>query len=107
MCEKSDGIRVLLFILTLRDVQNVFLVRNFGSSGYAWFLTSVAGLKQLDRHNNYYLIEGLYFPRLEDPRLPLKNSLIDGELVLDVDPQTKKASPFFLFFVVNILTSKR
>ena len=25
------------------------------------------------------------------PRLPLKNSLIDGELVLDVDPQSNKA----------------
>ena len=27
MCEKSDGIRVLLFISTLGDTQNVFLVR--------------------------------------------------------------------------------
>jgi len=49
------------------------------------------GLKQLDRHNNYHKLEGFYFPRHEDPRLPLQNSLIDGELVLDVDPQTKKA----------------
>lgn len=47
--------------------------------------------KQLDRHNNYYQIEGFYFPHHGDPRLPLKNSLVDGELVLDVDPQTKIA----------------
>ena len=46
---------------------------------------------QLDRHNNYYKLDGLYFPHHEDPRVPLKNSLVDGELVLDVDPQTGKA----------------
>ena len=45
---------------------------------------------QLDRHNNYHRLEGFYFPHHEDPRVPLKNSLVDGELVLDVDPQTKK-----------------
>ncbi|KAF9789900.1 mRNA capping enzyme [Thelephora terrestris] len=62
VCEKSDGIRVLLFVSTLGENQTVFL---------------------LDRHNNYYQIEGFYFPHHEDPRLPLKNSLVDGELVLD------------------------
>ena len=47
---------------------------------------------QLDRHNNYHQLEGFYFPHHEDPRLPLKNSLIDGELVVDVDPQTQRVS---------------
>lgn len=48
-------------------------------------------LEQLDRHNDYHQLEGLYFPHHDDPRLPLKNTLIDGELVLDVDPQSRKA----------------
>ncbi|KAF9645289.1 mRNA capping enzyme, alpha subunit [Thelephora ganbajun] len=77
VCEKSDGIRVLLFISTLKDAQNVFL---------------------LDRHNNYYQLDGFYFPHYEDPRVPLKNSLIDGELVLDVDPQTRQETLRYLCF---------
>jgi len=44
---------------------------------------------QLDRHNNFYRLEGLFFPHHNDPRLPLKSSLIDGELVVEVDPQTR------------------
>jgi len=58
------------------------------------FAIGVFGLnvRQLDRHNNYRQLEGFYFPHYEDPRLPLKNSLVDGELVLDVDPQTQRAS---------------
>jgi len=53
--------------------------------------SGIISLYQLDRHNNYYQLDGFYFPHHEIPRLPLKNSVIDGELVLDVDPQTKKA----------------
>lgn len=44
---------------------------------------------QLDRHNNRRRLEGFYLPHYEGPRLPLKNSLLDGESVLDVDPQHK------------------
>ena len=44
---------------------------------------------QLDRHNNFYQLDGFFFPHYKDPRLPLKSSLIDGELVVEVDPQTK------------------
>lgn len=77
VCEKSDGIRVLLFISTQGGNQGVFL---------------------LDRHNNYRQLDGLYFPHHEDPRLPLKNSLIDGELVIDVDPQTRNETLRYLCF---------
>jgi hypothetical protein len=55
----------------------------------------ISGLKRASagQDNNHHQLEGLYFksPHHEDPRVPLKNSLVDGELVLDVDPQTKKA----------------
>ncbi|KAI0819531.1 mRNA capping enzyme, catalytic domain-containing protein [Trametes gibbosa] len=79
VAEKSDGIRVLLFIHT--DVntmdQTVYLI---------------------DRHNTYRLVIGLYFPHYEDPRRPLRSSLIDGELVVDVDPHTKQETLRFLAF---------
>lgn len=92
MCEKSDGVRVLLFISTLGETQSVFLVCAINLSDYWRSLNAYGGLivYQLDRHNNYHKLEGFYFPHHEDPRLPLKNTLVDGELVVDVDPQTKR-----------------
>ncbi|KAH9901548.1 mRNA capping enzyme, catalytic domain-containing protein [Cubamyces lactineus] len=85
VAEKSDGVRVLLFVFT--DVntmdQTVFII---------------------DRHNSYREIRGLYFPNYEDPRKPLRSSIVDGELVIDVDPRTKQETLRFLAFdclVVN------
>ncbi|KAF8634090.1 hypothetical protein AX15_001092 [Amanita polypyramis BW_CC] len=79
VCEKSDGIRVLLIIATdptSRD-QSVYII---------------------DRHNAYRALHGLFFPHHENPLRPLGNTVVDGELVLDVDPQTKKEVLRFLAF---------
>ena len=43
---------------------------------------------QIDRHNTYREITGIYLPHHENPVMPLRSSLIDGELVIDVDPAT-------------------
>jgi hypothetical protein len=59
-----------------------------------------------DRHNNHHRLEGLYFPHHEDLRVPLKNSLVDGELVLDIDPQTEKAKNPQSFLPGRALTLK-
>ncbi|KAI8989693.1 mRNA capping enzyme, catalytic domain-containing protein [Trametes punicea] len=79
VAEKSDGVRVLLFVQA--DVnstdQMVYLI---------------------DRHNSYREITGLYFPHHENPRKPLKSSIVDGELVIDVDPRTKQEKLRFLAF---------
>jgi len=45
---------------------------------------------QIDRHNKYYNQSGLFFPHHENPVNPLRDTLLDGELVIDVDPRTKK-----------------
>lgn len=50
----------------------------------------------IDRHNTYREIEGFCFPHHEDPRRNLKNSLIDGELVMDVDPTTRQVCLLYL-----------
>ncbi|KAF9448015.1 mRNA guanylyltransferase [Macrolepiota fuliginosa MF-IS2] len=65
VCEKSDGIRVLLLI---------------------------------DRHNTYRQLNGLYFPHHENPAKPLLDTLVDGELVIDVDPVTKQETLKYLAF---------
>ncbi|KAF9053026.1 mRNA guanylyltransferase [Panaeolus papilionaceus] len=77
VCEKSDGIRVLFLINTDSNVQTVYIV---------------------DRHNTYRELHGFFFPHHEDPRRELQNTLIDGELVIDVDPQTKQETLRFLAF---------
>ena len=49
---------------------------------------------KIDRHNAYREISGLYFTHHENPMMPLRNSLVDGELVIDVDPRTRQVFIF-------------
>ncbi|KAJ7284066.1 mRNA capping enzyme [Mycena rebaudengoi] len=79
VCEKSDGVRVLLLVHT--DVN---------SMAQAVYL--------IDRHNRYRMLKGLFFPHPENAQMPLLNTLVDGELVLDVDPETKLVTLRFLAF---------
>ncbi|KZT09646.1 mRNA capping enzyme [Laetiporus sulphureus 93-53] len=77
VCEKSDGIRVLLFVQTDHQEQTVYII---------------------DRHNSYRQVIGLYFPHHENPRMPLRNTIVDGELVVDVDPRTRQETLRYLAF---------
>ncbi|RDB22263.1 mRNA-capping enzyme subunit alpha [Hypsizygus marmoreus] len=79
VCEKSDGVRVLFLIHT--DVT-----------------TKDQTLYIIDRHNTYRQLSGIFFPHHADPMMPLRNTLIDGELVIDVDPRTKKETLRLLTF---------
>ncbi|KAL5511613.1 CEG1 [Sanghuangporus vaninii] len=68
VCEKSDGVRVLFLLLTSPDgAQDIYLI---------------------DRHNNYRVISGFFFPHHADPKKPLGSTIIDGELVIDTDART-------------------
>ncbi|CCH58008.1 hypothetical protein TBLA_0A02070 [Henningerozyma blattae CBS 6284] len=85
VCEKTDGLRVLLLIL-INPV------------------TKEQGCFMIDRENNYYLINGFHFPRL--PRHHKKElletmqdgTLIDGELVIQTNPQTGMKEMRYLMF---------
>jgi len=79
VCEKSDGIRVLLFVQADPHTgdQMVYLI---------------------DRHNSYRQLTGLYFPHHENPRKPLRSTIVDGELVIDVDPRTQQETLRYLAF---------
>ncbi|KAF9052172.1 mRNA guanylyltransferase [Rhodocollybia butyracea] len=77
VCEKSDGIRVLLLILFDDAGQRVFLI---------------------DRHNTYRELVGLFFPHHENPMIPLRNTIVDCELVIDIDPRTRRETPRLLVF---------
>ncbi|GBE82117.1 mRNA capping enzyme [Sparassis latifolia] len=79
VCEKSDGVRVLLFVQT--DIH-----------------TTDQAIYLIDRHNSYRQLNGLFFPHYEDPRMPLRNTIVDGELVVDLDPLTKQETLRYLAF---------
>ncbi|KAF8758811.1 mRNA-capping enzyme subunit alpha [Rhizoctonia solani] len=78
VCEKSDGIRVLVLIVSFpSNDQEVYLI---------------------DRKNEYRQQDGLFFPHPMDPRRALGNTLLDAELVTDYDPETKQETLNLLAF---------
>ncbi|CCK70858.1 mRNA guanylyltransferase KNAG_0F01900 [Huiozyma naganishii CBS 8797] len=85
VCEKTDGLRVLMFIL-LNPV------------------TGEQGCFMIDRENNYYLVNGFRFPKLpkkkkEELLETLQDgTLIDGELVVQTNPVTKLQELRYLMF---------
>ncbi|KAJ7741583.1 mRNA capping enzyme, catalytic domain-containing protein [Mycena maculata] len=84
VCEKSDGIRVLLLVHTDSE-QTVYLI---------------------DRKNEYYQLQGLFFPHHENPKMPLQNTIVDGELVFDVDPRTSHQTLRFLAFDCLVINNQ-
>ena len=43
---------------------------------------------KIDRHNCYRQLSGLVFPHHATPSELLRNTIVDGELVIDLDPRT-------------------
>ncbi|KLO18624.1 mRNA capping enzyme, alpha subunit [Schizopora paradoxa] len=79
VCEKSDGVRVLFFVHTIpeNNAQEVYLI---------------------NRHNEYRLLNGFFFPHHENPHKPLGSTILDGELVIDTDPRTGQSTLRMLAF---------
>lgn len=81
VCEKSDGIRVLMYICRVEDGHDVFLVRPHV------FIRLALNLSKIDRKNMFRLQgQGFFFPHYEDKKRPMRDCLLDGELVLDKVP---------------------
>lgn len=85
VCEKTDGLRVLMLIL-INPV------------------TREQGCFMIDRENNFYLVNGFRFPRLphKDKKELLETlqdgTLLDGELVIQTNPVTKLKELRYLMF---------
>lgn len=85
VCEKTDGLRTLMFIV-LNPV------------------TGEQGCFMIDRENNYYLVNGFRFPRLPHKRKEelleslQDGTLVDGELVIQRNPMTKIQELRYLMF---------
>ncbi|CCD26652.1 mRNA guanylyltransferase NDAI_0I00830 [Naumovozyma dairenensis CBS 421] len=85
VCEKTDGLRVLMLILINP-------------------ITREQGTFMIDRENNYYLVNGFRFPimykkKKEELLEKLQDgTIIDGELVLQTNPATKMKELRYLAF---------
>lgn len=82
VCEKTDGVRVLLFVVFNQQSgsQEVYLVR--------LCVGRQSADVQIDRKQRYFAIEDLHFTHWERPDDPLTDTLLDGELVIDIDPRS-------------------
>ncbi|CCE63367.1 hypothetical protein TPHA_0E02770 [Tetrapisispora phaffii CBS 4417] len=85
VCEKTDGLRVLMLIVInpMTKEQSTFMI---------------------DRENNYYLVNGFHFPKLpkKDKKELIETAqdgtLIDGELVIQTNPMTNLTELRYLMF---------
>ena len=91
VCEKSDGVRCLMFLTNGPNMQE------------ATFL--------IDRKNDYYLVPGLHFPKsAENPEPFHTDTILDGELVNDtvVDPELgHRTQLMYLVFDCLVLNGDR
>lgn len=51
-------------------------------------------LIQIDRKEDFYRNDGLTFPHQDGPEFNHSNTLLDGELVIDVDPRSGTVRQF-------------
>ncbi|GAA5976499.1 hypothetical protein JCM10908_005521 [Rhodotorula pacifica] len=85
VCEKSDGVRVLVLIVATGFGQEVYLV---------------------DRKNDVYQVYWLTFPHQDGEEFNHSNTVLDGEFVIDVDPVTGRHIPRLLVFDLLVLDSE-
>jgi mRNA-capping enzyme len=52
----------------------------------------------IDRENSVFLVRNLQFPHRKDLDKHLSNTLLDGEFVMDVDPNSGQKIPRFLIY---------
>ena len=77
VCEKSDGIRCLMYLTSNTESQEmVFLI---------------------DRKNDYYLVPELHFPRVEDVTAFHVDTIVDGELVNDLEKDGSVTMKYLVF----------
>ena len=85
---------MLFFILSDGTGQDVFLVKVVPID-CRLFATLISPHPQIDRFNDYRHLQGLYFPHHENRKLPLGDTILDGELLIDTDPTTGGVGTLF------------
>jgi len=105
VCEKSDGVRVLVFIVMNggSGQQETWLVSTsfLGfcpqvEPGWSIRKRALSDFVQVDRKQRFFQVQDLHFPHWENPDMPLVDTVLDGELVIDIDPITGSVCLAFL-----------
>ncbi|PLW05425.1 hypothetical protein PCASD_25263 [Puccinia coronata f. sp. avenae] len=81
VCEKSNGVRAMMFIVVKGTLQ-----------------VPLQEVYFIDRKDDFYLIKNITFSHPENPNRLLKDTILDGELVIDVNPKTRFQQFRFLAF---------
>ncbi|KDE04914.1 hypothetical protein MVLG_04671 [Microbotryum lychnidis-dioicae p1A1 Lamole] len=76
VCEKSDGVRVIVLVVATEQGQQTYLV---------------------DRRYDFYQVSGLRFPHQTGLDFDHSNTVLDGELVIDVEPARGEVLRLLLF----------
>ncbi|KAK9386980.1 mRNA capping enzyme, catalytic domain-containing protein [Lipomyces mesembrius] len=76
VCEKSDGIRCLMYFTAVNGAEATYLV---------------------DRKNDFYYIQGLHFPLQDDIQKFHTDCLVDGELIIDDMGNGQELMKFLVF----------
>ena len=76
VCEKSDGIRCLMYLTQEEDQEVVYLI---------------------DRKNEYYFVPDLHFPLKENQQAFHTRTIVDGELVLDTPADGEPIMKFLVY----------
>ncbi|WWC61360.1 uncharacterized protein I303_103941 [Kwoniella dejecticola CBS 10117] len=84
VCEKSDGVRILVLIV----------VNGMTGNQEVWLI---------DRKERYFSVQDLHFPHYENRGNPLGETILDGELVIDIDPKTNAQTLRFYAFDCLVL----
>lgn len=67
---------------------------------YLMMINGRGKVYMIDRENSIFCVRNLTFPHRKDMDKHLSNTLLDGEFVMDVDPNTKHKIPRFLIYDV-------
>lgn len=65
---------------------------------YLMMVNGADKVYMLDRENSVFTVRNLRFPHRKDMDRYLSNTLLDGEFVMDIDPNTNQKIPRFLIY---------
>eukprot|EP00124_Ichthyophonus_hoferi_P001248 Ihof_evm15s60 gene=Ihof_evmTU15s60 len=78
--------------------QEPFLVSWKADGTRYMMLIKKEGTYMIDRDNNVFVVADMFFPRRNDPRSRVNNTLLDGEMVIDEDKNTGVKTCRFLIY---------
>ncbi|EGF98994.1 uncharacterized protein MELLADRAFT_45847 [Melampsora larici-populina 98AG31] len=87
VCEKSDGVRVMALVV-IADRKSFYYGPTENGKQEVYFI---------NRRDEFFLVDHIAFPHYEHQNRYLKDTIIDGELVIDVEPKIGQVLRFLVF----------